>query len=286
MLVVCLYLFLWQKRRSVWCWFCDSFSVSLVKGSNLCNRWSLVMDNQFLPHSLLTDYLSTLGLIHVSKMVRKSKMHIYIDCEFWIWSVSYICHSPLHRRHNGHDGVSITSITIVYSTVYSGAYQSKHQSSASLAFVRGIHRWAVNSPQKWPVVRKMFHLRTPILRSRYIFRILQSNITFAYKWEIAIDVAVISLWGNAAIWCLYWHIWNNWFKLGNAVFDSKCTFRYWMLLFCYYRNRFSSSRWGLVHVAGVGISVWRSSANERRRYVVMSALIGWAHTHNDHCGVS
>ena len=34
----------------------------------------------------------------------------------------------------------ITSLTIVYSTVYSGAYQSKHQSPASLAFVWGIHR--------------------------------------------------------------------------------------------------------------------------------------------------
>ena len=34
----------------------------------------------------------------------------------------------------------ITSLTIVYSTVYSDADQRKHQSSASLAFVRGIHR--------------------------------------------------------------------------------------------------------------------------------------------------
>ena len=32
----------------------------------------------------------------------------------------------------------ITSLTIIYSTVYSGAGQTKHQSSASLAFVRGI----------------------------------------------------------------------------------------------------------------------------------------------------
>ena len=46
----------------------------------------------------------------------------------------------------------ITSLTIVYSTVYSDADQRKHQSSASLAFVRG----AVNSPHKWPVTRKMF----------------------------------------------------------------------------------------------------------------------------------
>ena len=50
----------------------------------------------------------------------------------------------------------ITSLTIVYSTVYSGADQSKHQSSASLAFVWGIHRGPVNFPHKWPFTRKMF----------------------------------------------------------------------------------------------------------------------------------
>ena len=50
----------------------------------------------------------------------------------------------------------ITSLTIVHSVVYSGADQRKHQSSASLAFVRGIHWWPVNSPHKWPVTRKMF----------------------------------------------------------------------------------------------------------------------------------
>ena len=48
----------------------------------------------------------------------------------------------------------ITSITIAYSTVYSGADQRKHQSSASLAFVRGINRGPVNAPHKWPVTRK------------------------------------------------------------------------------------------------------------------------------------
>ena len=50
----------------------------------------------------------------------------------------------------------ITSLTVVYSTVYVDADQRKHQSSASLAFVRGIHRGPVNSPHKWPVTRKMF----------------------------------------------------------------------------------------------------------------------------------
>ena len=50
----------------------------------------------------------------------------------------------------------ITSLTIVYSTVYSDADQRKRQSSASLVFVWGIHRGPVNSPHKWPVMRKMF----------------------------------------------------------------------------------------------------------------------------------
>ena len=45
----------------------------------------------------------------------------------------------------------ITSLMFVYSTVYSGADQRKHQNSASLAFLMGIHRWPVNSPHKGPV---------------------------------------------------------------------------------------------------------------------------------------
>ena len=61
----------------------------------------------------------------------------------------------------------ITSITIVYSTAYSYADPINHQSSASLAFVRGIHRWPVNSPHKWPVKRKCFHL----MMSSWLFRV-------------------------------------------------------------------------------------------------------------------
>ena len=58
----------------------------------------------------------------------------------------------------------ITSLTIVYSTVHSGAYQRKHESSASLAFVRGIHRGPVNSPHKRPVMRKMFPFDDVIMK--------------------------------------------------------------------------------------------------------------------------
>ena len=58
----------------------------------------------------------------------------------------------------------ITSLNIVYSAVYSGADQRKHQRSASLAIVREIHRGPVNSPHKWPETRKMFPFDDVIMK--------------------------------------------------------------------------------------------------------------------------
>ena len=70
------------------------------------------------------------------------------------------CHVASLRRYNdviiNAMASQITSLTIVFSTVYSVTDQRKHQSSASVAFVRGIHRWPLNSPHKGPVTRKMF----------------------------------------------------------------------------------------------------------------------------------
>ena len=50
----------------------------------------------------------------------------------------------------------IINLMIVYSTIYSGTDQRKLQSSMSLAFVWGIHRWPVNSPYKGPVTLEIF----------------------------------------------------------------------------------------------------------------------------------
>ena len=59
----------------------------------------------------------------------------------------------------------ITGVSIVYLTVSSGADQIKNQSFASLAFVRGIHRWQQNSPHKGTVMREMFPFDNVIMKS-------------------------------------------------------------------------------------------------------------------------
>ena len=74
----------------------------------------------------------------------------------------------------------ITSLTIVYSTVNSEADQRKHQSSASLAFVRGIHRGPVNSPHKWPITRKMFPFDDGIMMTRW----LDFELIYIYGLEV------------------------------------------------------------------------------------------------------
>ena len=74
----------------------------------------------------------------------------------------------------------ITNPTIVYSTIYSGADQRKHQSSASLAFVRGIHWWPVNSPYKGSVTRKMFPFDDFIIifaASQLVLNVISVNYT-------------------------------------------------------------------------------------------------------------
>ena len=76
----------------------------------------------------------------------------------------------------------ITSLMIGYSTVYSDADQRKHQSSASLAFVRGIHRRPVNSPHKWPVNAENFPFDDVIMKS------YTGTVHVERKWRVTQDV--------------------------------------------------------------------------------------------------
>ena len=70
---------------------------------------------------------------------------------WWVYSGQ-----SLQWRHNGHDSVSNHQTYHCLLNRLFSAVQRKYQSSASLAFVRGIHQRPVNSPHKWPVMRKMF----------------------------------------------------------------------------------------------------------------------------------
>ena len=84
----------------------------------------------------------------------------------WIWFLaSLLCTSyewasrsvvALQWRHNGHESVSNNQPRDCLLNHLFRRRSKKHQSSASLSFVRGIHRGPVNSPHKWPVTRKMF----------------------------------------------------------------------------------------------------------------------------------
>ena len=104
----------------------------------------------------------------------------------------------------------ITSRTIVYSIVYSVADQRKHQSSASLAFVRGIHRGPVNSLHKWPVTWKMFPFDDVIMMSwlaitsyTHSFEIWRKMIFFVYYYIICNFLHI----GRYFCWKKYIWIW-------------------------------------------------------------------------------
>ena len=83
----------------------------------------------------------------------------------------------LRWHHNERDGISNHQPNdFFYRKTYSGADQRKHQSSASLAFVRGIHRWPVNSRTNVQKRGKCFHLMT----SSWI----GASVPFCAQWYI------------------------------------------------------------------------------------------------------
>ena len=112
----------------------------------------------------------------------------------------------------------ITSVTIVYTTVYSDADQSKHQSSASLAFVWGIHRGPVNSPHKWPVTRKMLPFDDVIMR-------LLETILSHYQWSL---VTFIEGQLHSSCWRYLFLIWG--WKL-HTVYPKKYAHGFVVLCF-------------------------------------------------------
>ena len=98
-----------------------------------------------------------------------------------LWVVSIVVRKCINHYGDvlmGEIPSQITSLTIVYSTVYSDADQRKHQSSASLAFVCGIHRDRWIPRTKGQLRGKCFHLMTSSWWS------LKSHFC-CLKWKVA-----------------------------------------------------------------------------------------------------
>ena len=98
------------------------------------------------------------------------------DGHYWGYSLQW--------RHNECDGISNHQPHDGYSSVYSGADQRKHQSSTSLAFVRGIHRWPVNSPRRGPVTRKMFLFDHVIMNPSNLSSLWRHCNLFEHWWSL------------------------------------------------------------------------------------------------------
>ena len=105
----------------------------------------------------------------------------------------------------------ITSFTVVYSTGYSAANQRKHQSSASLAFVREIQRGPVNSPHKWPVTRKMLPFDDVAIDNTVTHTFVVNKIKYilAIGYTQNNTLAVHQLWPVMNTKCVMIYIWTK-----------------------------------------------------------------------------
>ena len=131
---------------------------------------STMLDDQIIEYQRVLNKWNVLYLIwHATLMpfpTKKERPHVVTSCHGYAICVT----GPQRRVQKGnahYNGViisamasQITGVSIVYSTVCSGTDQRKNHCSASLAFVRGIHRSPVNSKHKGPVTRKCFQLMT------------------------------------------------------------------------------------------------------------------------------
>ena len=104
---------------------------------------------------------------------RRHCCHDIFSLVLWWWSKTLLPTVPLRQQDTiqitfkfglahysdttmGAMTSHITGVSIVCPTIWSGAHQRKHHSSASPTFVSGVQRSAVDSPHKGPITRKMF----------------------------------------------------------------------------------------------------------------------------------
>ena len=109
-------------------------------------------------HPNVYNFMSPLNQIKCYCSTNYCRQHYLYFFLFFVWHSLKFWYPVLVNYCNvimSAMASQITGVTIVYSTVHSGADQRKHQSSVSLAFVRGIRQWQEHSPHKGPVPRKL-----------------------------------------------------------------------------------------------------------------------------------
>ena len=100
----------------------------------------------------------------------------------------------LQWRHNERDGASNHQPHDCLLNRLFRHRSIKHQRSASLAFVRGIHRWPVNSPHKWPVTRKMFPFDDVIMENWFTFlSVIEFILSVPFLFSTRVSPCLISL---------------------------------------------------------------------------------------------
>ena len=168
-------IFILIMQRSSLVTRCECQRTSPMRSQHWFRLWLGAVRQQAITWANIDLYLhcnmATLGQNWVSILTKTGK------------ESRYILHLNRHSWDHYNDVImgaiasQITSLTIVYSTVYSDADEKNNQSSASLAFVWGIHRWPVNSPHKWPVTRKMLPFDDVIvIGTRFL------HATLNYRW--------------------------------------------------------------------------------------------------------
>ena len=119
--------------------------------------WHLQMRIKWSSSCTAVFIIEYSGLHHARAWLSSGLDHWEIPTACFLKSAQWMYSRFWQHYCDAMMGVMASQITtIVYSTVNSGSDQRKHQSSAPLAFVQGIHRWPMNSPHKRPVTRKMF----------------------------------------------------------------------------------------------------------------------------------
>ena len=131
-------------------------------------------------------------------------LHFYTSIQSILLKSCMLFSPSLYWRHNERDGVWNQRRLHCLLIFFFRRKSKKTSNSASVAFVRGIHRWPVNSPHKGPVTRKMFPFDDVIM----IFEIIMADSDL-----LIIDIMPakdIATQGR----CLYfWHItWGEWKK--------------------------------------------------------------------------